>query len=279
MTQASNKPKTKQDLGTVENELHEVEDELHEVEDELHEFEVKQSSITRTLQIIVYPAMVAFIVLAAYGFYLVQSLTTDVHRLTETIVEMNQSVGTNMTNIAGTMGYMSGQMDNLAISTNAMSQHMVGMSDSTRTMSDNVQQMNTSTQHMAASTYNMQNDLRGLNKGFKPMRMMSNFMPFGGGSSRNIPPPVMPVRPPAAPANTAATAPTVAPVPAVNYYGAYPNYYMQQPMTPPAGQAQINPTQAKPAESAGQAAPAPAVTGDDGQSHQNQQVEKLAKNS
>lgn len=279
MTQASNKPENRQEFSPVE-------DELHEVEDELHEFEVKQSSITRTLQIIVYPAMVAFIVLAAYGFYLVQSLTTDVHRLTETIADMNQTVGTNMTNISSTMGYMSGQMDHLVVSTSAMSQNtstmsqnMVGMSDSTRAMSDNVQQMNTSTQHMAASTYNMQNDLRGLNKGFKPMRMMSNFMPFGGSSSRTIPPPVMPVRPPVAPANTAATTPTAAPVPAVNYYGAYPNYYRQQPMTPPSGQAQVNPTQAKPAESDGQAVPVPAATGDDGQSHQNQQVEKLAKNS
>lgn len=267
MTQASNKVKTKRDLDSGDNELHEVEEELHDVEDELHDFEAKQSGITRTLQIIVYPAMVAFIVLAAYGFYLVQSLTSDVHRLTETIADMNQTVGVNMTSISGTMGHMSGQMDHLVASTGLMSQNMLGMTDSTRQMSANVQQMNTSTQHMAASTYNMQNDLRGLNKGFKPMRMMSNFMPFGGGSSNRSMPPPVPMQPPVAPASTA-------PVATTPYYGTYSNYYTQ-PAAHQTGQTKAVPTQ----QVAPGVKPSPAVIGDDGQSHQNQQVEKLAKAS
>lgn len=271
MTQASHKAKTKQNLHGVEDELHEVEDELHEVEEELHEFEVKQSSITRTLQIIVYPAMVAFIVLAAYGFYLVQSLTTDVHRLTETIADMNEVVGVNMTNISGTMGHMSGQMDHLVVSTGMMSQNMMGMTDSTRQMSKNVQQMNTSTQHMAASTYNMQNDLRGLNKGFKPMRMMSNFMPFGGGSSSRSMPPPMPMQPPVAPA--ARTAPAAA----TPYYGTYSNYYTQPATSQAVGQTEeVLPATEQTAPAVNSA---PAVTGDDGQSHQNQRMEKLATRS
>ena len=186
----------------------EVVHELHDVEDELQHFEEKQVNVTRTLQMIVYPAMVAFIILSAYGFFLVQSLTTDVHRLTETIAGMNNSVQTNMQSIAGTMDKMSNQMGNLVDSTGHMSNNIVGMNSSTQDMAGNIQQMNASTQNMAVSTYNMQRDMWSMNKNISgPMKMFNKFNPFG--SDKNTPYVVPP------PATTAVT-----PSPYYNYYGA-----------------------------------------------------------
>jgi uncharacterized protein YoxC len=163
-----------------------------QVEDELHEFEDQQTNVTRTLQMIVYPAMVAFIILAAYGFYLVQSLTTDVHRLTETISAMNDTVHSNMSNISGTMNNMTSQMGNLVDSTSQMTNNIVGMNGSTQDMAGNIQQMNASTQNMAVSTYNMQRDMWSMNKNISgPMKMFNKFSPFGDDKTSPyvVPPP------------------------------------------------------------------------------------------
>ncbi|MEZ5476253.1 MAG: hypothetical protein R3E95_01760 [Thiolinea sp.] len=213
---------TKQNLGSDKNfaeELHDVEDELSGVEDELHEFEARQSGISRTLQIIVYPSLVAFVVLAAYGFYLVQSLTTDVHRLTETIVDMNGTVHHNLQNMSAHMDSMSTnmnsvtqRMDELSKTTRNMGSNVAQMNDSTRQMSSDVGQMNISTQNMAASTYNMQRDMWSMNKNVsKPFKMMGKFMPFGNSSTQ----PYM-VAPPPTP-----------------YYGAYGWTYPSTPQATP----------------------------------------------
>lgn len=183
-------------MGTIENpqEMNDIEDELHGVENELQDFEERQVSVTRTLQMIVYPAMVAFIILSAYGFYLVQSLTTDVHALTATIADMHKSVETNMDKISGTMNVMTGQMNNLVVSTSQMTDNIVGMNDSTQNMAGNIQQMNASTQNMAVSTYNMQRDVWSMNKNISgPMKMFNKFTPFGSDKTTPyvVPPPTL----------------------------------------------------------------------------------------
>lgn len=173
------------------NSSEDLEDELHHVEDELHEFEEHQTGVSRTLQIIVYPSLVAFVVLAAYGFYLVQSLATDVHRLTETIADMNGAVHSNMQRMSANMDTMSEQMDQLVITAQSMGSNMshitesvARMDSSTRIMSTDVKQMNVSTQNMAASTYNMQRDMWSMNKNVsKPFKMMGKFMPFGNSGT------------------------------------------------------------------------------------------------
>lgn len=174
--------------------INQIEHELHDVEDELQTFEERQVSVTRTLQMIVYPAMVAFIILSAYGFFLVQSLTTDVHRLTETIAKMNDTVHSNMNDISGTMNTMNSQMGNLVQSTGEMTDNIVGMNSSTQSMANNVQQMNASTQNMAVSTYNMQRDMWSMNKNISgPMKMFNKFSPFGNDKTSPyvVPPPMV----------------------------------------------------------------------------------------
>ncbi len=172
--------------------INDIEAELHGVEDELQDFEERQVNVTRTLQMIVYPAMVAFIILSAYGFYLVQSLTTDVHRLTSTIENMHNSVDTNMTKMSSSIQSMNTQMGSLVNSTGQMTNNIVGMNSSTQDMAGNIQQMNASTQNMAVSTYNMQRDMWSMNKNISgPMKLFNKFSPFGNDSTAPyvVPPP------------------------------------------------------------------------------------------
>ena len=174
---------------------------FNSVEEELQQFEEKHSSVTRTLQMVVYPAMVAFIILAAYGFYLVQSLTTDVHRLADSIPKMyesvqamNQSVHSNMSTISTVMTDMNQQVAKMSQSTQQMSTNMRDMTNSTQTMVNNIQQMNTSTQNIAASAYNMQRDMWTMNKSISgPMKMFNMFTPFGNDKTTPyvVPPPIV----------------------------------------------------------------------------------------
>lgn len=187
-------------MGTVDKSstMKAIEHELHDVENELQHFEERQVNVTRTLQMIVYPAMVAFIILSAYGFYLVQSLTSDVNKLTDTIAGMYQSVDANMGKISTTMETMNEQMTDLVASTNQMTSNIVDMNGSTQNMAGNIQQMNASTQNMAASTYNMQRDMWTMNKNISgPMKMFNKFNPFGSDTNPPyvVPPPVVTAMP------------------------------------------------------------------------------------
>ncbi len=212
-------------LDEVNSELKSVEHELVDVEKDLRQFESRQNNATTTLKFLVYPSLLAFVILAGYGFYLIQRLTSDVNRLAETIVQLSTTVDSSMVSISSSMNTMSGQMASIVTSTNAMSSHMYAMNNSTQRMSNDVTQMNASTQHMAASAYHMQNDMWSMNRSIsKPMRLFNSFMPFGGGND-NAPP--MPLQ--AAPL-----------VPYYNspYYNAGWPYQGQQGLAPTTTQAQ-----------------------------------------
>ena len=164
------------------------------------EDDCEEKEATRTLQFVVYPSLIAFVVLAGYGFYMVRSLTADVNRLAQTIVDMNQTIRENLGGISENMSAMSGHMVNMVVSANKISEHVAQMDGSVAQMGGDMQQMNLSTQNMAYSTYNMQQDMWSMNKNVsKPFRMMGQFMPFGGGDSRSriaSPPPAAYYYPP-----------------------------------------------------------------------------------
>ncbi|WP_298611911.1 hypothetical protein [uncultured Thiothrix sp.] len=213
---------SKVSLDEVNLELKSVEHELTGVEQDLRQFETNQSNATTLLKFLVYPSLVAFIILAGYGFYLIQRLTSDVNRLAETIVQLSASVDTSMLSISSSMTTMSGQMASIVNSTNAMSNTMHAMNNSTQRMSNDVTQMNASTQHMAVSAYNMQHDMWSMNRSIaKPMRLFNSFMPFGGGNANP------PISLPAAP---------LVPYYSSPYYNAGWLYSGQQGMAPTAPQ-------------------------------------------
>jgi len=161
----------------AKSELHK--DYILELENELQEFEAKANHTTKRMQMLVYPAMVAFFILAAFGFFLIYSLTSDVNRMADTIVHMSKSVDENMTSISGTMNHMSGTMDTLGTSTESMSNNVGKMTTTTNKMSGAIDGMKPAIYDMAASTNNMQRDFWSLNKNIStPLSFMNNFLPW-----------------------------------------------------------------------------------------------------
>lgn len=198
------------------SELHR--DYVLELESELHELEKREESSTRRLQMLVYPAMVAFIILASYGFYLVQSLTTDVGTMAVSIVTISDAIDKNMKIISESTVEMSEKMTSLVDTTSSMTSRIGTMSTDVGSMSDNVGVMKDATSHLAVSTNNMQQDMWSLNQNIStPLSMFNKFIPWSNNSNGRF------------------RGSNGAVVPAPMYYPDYQTYQPQiQPPQPPA---------------------------------------------
>ncbi len=164
------------------SELHR--DYVLELESELRELEKREESSTRRMQILVYPAMVAFIILAAYGFFLVHSLTKDVGKMAVSIVIISDAVDQNMKIISTSTVEMSEKMTSLVSSTESMTGRVGEMSTDVGSMSQNIGQMKDSTSSLAASTTNMQQDMWSLNQNIStPLSMFNKFIPWSNNSN------------------------------------------------------------------------------------------------
>jgi len=143
--------------------------------------EVFESS-ARRWELIIYPSLFAFIVLALYGFYLIYNLQRDVHYLAI-------SVDTNMTTLAGNMQSVSRNMGQLTTNVRAMTVSLdsidrkVGtlepmltnihsMDQSMRTMTQTTGSLNAAAQGMNLHMYRMNRDIA------KPMRAFNSFVPW-----------------------------------------------------------------------------------------------------
>ncbi|HHL19521.1 MAG TPA: hypothetical protein ENJ33_07280 [Thiothrix sp.] len=160
------------------------EDYVLQLEAELHELEKREESSTRRMQLLVYPSMVAFIILAAYGFYLVNSLTKDVHRMADSVSMMSDSVQKNMDVISENTTAMSDKMTFLVDNTRDMNANMTDLVGTTGKMSNSVD-------HLSTYTGNMQQDMWSLNRSIsKPLNMFNKFIPWSNnsGSSQYRPP-------------------------------------------------------------------------------------------
>ncbi len=126
-------------------------------------------------ELIVYPSLFAFIILAAYGFYLIFSLTKDVHYLAV-------SVDTNMTTLASNMEQVSKNLDEMTGSVQTMSVHLEEINENVGTMKPmltNLGSMDQSIRAMTISTHNMRNDISRMNKSIsRPMSYMNAFLPW-----------------------------------------------------------------------------------------------------
>ena len=143
--------------------------------------EVFESS-ARRWELIVYPSLFAFIILAAYGFYLIYNLAKDVHYLAI-------SVDTNMTTLAGNMQNVSENMSQLTANIRAMTVTMDSIDQKVATlepmlanldsMDGAIQSMTYATHSMGRSTQYMQTDLSRMNQNIgRPMSFMNSFMPW-----------------------------------------------------------------------------------------------------
>ncbi|WP_019625441.1 hypothetical protein [Thioalkalivibrio sp. ALJT] len=166
-------------------------DEFSAVREEADEADAR----SRRVELIVYAALVAFVVLAIYGFWLITSLTRDVSQLTEEISLMTRVVDRDMSSIAADMNSMDHQMTEISGTMRNMTDEIVGIASNTDSMDANIGSMTRDTSVMAGSITGMQHDMWSLNRNVgAPMGMMNMFNPFSdqGGPARGSPGPYHP---------------------------------------------------------------------------------------
>lgn len=115
----------------------------------------------RRWEMIVYPALFAFIILAGYGFFLIYSLTKDVSHVAEDMSKITRS------------------MEQVATQMNAVSKNMVIMTQTVDSQSASMQEMVYHMRGMNMSMNQMRYDFSILNNSVsRPMSFMNDFMPW-----------------------------------------------------------------------------------------------------
>lgn len=159
-----------------------------ELESELRELEEREQSSTRRIQMLVYPSLLAFVILASYGFYLVQSLTSNVAKMSKSMIVISNSIEKDMAVISKNIVSMSGNMTSMVGSTHSMAGQMKQLVTATVGMKNDVGSMSHSINNMTASTRYMQQDMKSLNHNIStPLSMFNKFLPWSNNSVGRYP--------------------------------------------------------------------------------------------
>ena len=108
----------------------------------------------RRWEMIVYPSLLAFIILAAYGFFLIYSLTEDASRIAHNM----EQISVHMDSMSKNMVVMTQTVDSQSASMREMTHHMRGMNLSMNQMRYDFSILNNSVS--------------------RPMSFMNTFMPW-----------------------------------------------------------------------------------------------------
>jgi hypothetical protein len=126
-------------------------------------------------ELIVYPTLFAFIILAAYGFYLIFSLAKDVHYLAISVDSNMTVLASNMQSMSDDMGQMSANVRSMAVGVESMARDVSTLEP----MLTSIEGMDRAIQAMSFTTANMRDDFSVLNRNVsRPMHFMNSFMPW-----------------------------------------------------------------------------------------------------
>jgi len=156
----------------------------------------------RRWEMVVYPSLFAFVLLAGYGFFLIYRLTHDISILSHSVTRMAVIVSDAMPRMSKDMDVMTGSMNNMTGNISGMSGDIRGMTQEVSAMSGqmetltplsrNISNMTGTMNEMNRSVYGMQRDMGGMNRTISsgPFGMMNDVMPFS--SHTNVVPPLPP---------------------------------------------------------------------------------------
>lgn len=136
----------------------------------------------RRWELIVYPSLFGFILLAGYGFFLIFNLTRDIHYLAI-------SVDSNMTVMASNFQAVTDNMNHLTANVRVIANNMGDISDKISTlepmltsidsMDQTMDSMDRAINSITQTTHNMRNDMANINKNVsRPMSFINTFMPW-----------------------------------------------------------------------------------------------------
>ena len=139
----------------------------------------------RRWELVVYPTMLAFVVLAAYGFFLIYKLTNDIgeivgqmEHISISMVNINKnfsSTTNNMNTVARNMVKISANMDQMSRDIKEQNAAMGAIVISMREMNQSIDSMSYSMYSMGYDTQTMGRNMENVSG---PMRFMNNFMPW-----------------------------------------------------------------------------------------------------
>ncbi len=135
-------------------------------------------SSARRWELIVYPSLFAFILLAAYGFYLIFSLAKDVHFLAKSVDTNMSLMSSNIMSMTDSVSQLSANVRTMAVSVDSMAQDVRTLEP----MLTSMDSMEESMKAMTVSTHYIQRDMRVMNRSVhdasRPMAMWNNFIPW-----------------------------------------------------------------------------------------------------
>ncbi|MBF0603720.1 MAG: methyl-accepting chemotaxis protein [Nitrospirae bacterium] len=127
----------------------------------LSEFAKSFDKSARRWELIVYPSLFSFIILAMYGFFLIFSLTQDIRIMASSI---DPQMGFNMGSLSSNIGMLSNNVELMSTHLEYISDNMETMSVDMQNMADSVETMSGKISVMADSISNMEKSIQGLNK-------------------------------------------------------------------------------------------------------------------
>jgi len=142
----------------------------------------------RRWELIVYPAMLAFVVLAAYGFFLIYTLSKDINSLAQGmdpemgkhLSDISQSViylSENVRTMTRRVYHMSESVEDMAGKMTAL-EHLKPMLVNMHGMNTSMNGMNQEMRHMNMTGDAMRYEMGNMGHSLKPMNFMNNFMPW-----------------------------------------------------------------------------------------------------
>ena len=144
----------------------------------------------RRWEMVVYPAMVLVLVIMAYGFYFVHSLTNDMRQMMARfddpqIVNNLNSIANAMHSLSSDINHMTGKIDAMAEDTGAMSKSTAKMAKLMRSiehmeaMNTELKRINKTIAFMSRDVNYLRQDMNNMNRSIsRPMNMINSVMPF-----------------------------------------------------------------------------------------------------
>lgn len=130
-------------------------------------------------EMIVYPAMFAFVILAAYGFFLIYNLSHDM-RLIATRFDPSmglhmEALTTNLRDLNQNISLMTQRMDTISVTMTDMSQKLDTLNPMLARLSD----MEKTMRVMTATSDQMRQDMSAMSQNFgRPMSLMNRMAPW-----------------------------------------------------------------------------------------------------
>lgn len=161
----------------------------HKTNENIDRFLTIFERTARRWEMVVYPALFAFILLAGYGFYLIYSLTHDMRQIA---ASFDPTMGHHMEQFAQNLEEMSTSVNLMATSVAVMTADVKEMTTEVKAISgemgylatmDTIEQrmglMTTSVDAMTNNLSSMRYDMSMLNNNVsRPMSFMNSFMPW-----------------------------------------------------------------------------------------------------